>query len=106
VAYYLAADVMIVTPLRDGMNLVAKEYCACRTDHSGVLILSEFAGAARELRRALQVNPRDIDAFKAVIMQALKLPAKDARMRMAILRTQVRRHDVYEWSEKFLGALE
>lgn len=106
VAYYLAADVMVVTPLRDGMNLVAKEYCACRTDHSGVLILSEFAGAARELRRALLVNPRDIDAFKSVILQALKLPAKDARMRMAILRTQVRRHDVYHWSESFLDALE
>lgn len=105
VAYYLAADVMIVTPLRDGMNLVAKEYCACRTDHSGVLILSEFAGAARELRRALLVNPRDIEAFKGVIMQAIRMPKKDARMRMAILRTQVRRHDVHDWSSAFLDAL-
>lgn len=106
VAYYLAADVMLVTPLRDGMNLVAKEYCACRTDHSGVLILSEFAGAARELRRALLVNPRDIDALKSVILQALKMPLKEARMRMAILRTQVRRHDVHDWSKAFLDHLE
>lgn len=105
VAFYRAADVMLVTPLRDGMNLVAKEYVACRPDLGGVLVLSEFAGAARELRRALLVNPRDIDRHAAVIHEALSMPRADARQRMAILRTVVRRHDVFEWSDAFLRAL-
>lgn len=105
VAYYLAADVMLVTPLRDGMNLVAKEYVASRYDHEGVLVLSEFAGAARELRRALLVNPRDIDALKNTIVQALKMPEKDRRMRMSILRAQVKRHDVFDWANDFLNEL-
>ncbi|HYF16171.1 MAG TPA: trehalose-6-phosphate synthase [Phycisphaerales bacterium] len=106
VAYYLAADVMLVTPLRDGMNLVAKEYCACRTDHTGVLVLSEFAGAARELRRALLVNPRDIDAFMAAITQALRMREREEKMRMSILRAQVRRHDVFEWANQFVETLQ
>ncbi|MBL8877903.1 MAG: trehalose-6-phosphate synthase [Phycisphaerales bacterium] len=105
-AYYRAADVMLVTPLRDGMNLVAKEYVATRTDYSGVLVLSEFAGAARELRRALLVNPHDIQGVAATILQALRLPRDEARKRMMILRMIVRRHDVYDWAEKFLEALE
>jgi trehalose 6-phosphate synthase len=104
-AYYLAASVMAVTPLRDGMNLVAKEYVASRVDHTGVLVLSEFAGAARELRRALLVNPRDTDAFRGVLLQALRMPPSEAKMRMAVLRMQVRRHDVYHWAERFLEAL-
>jgi trehalose 6-phosphate synthase len=104
-AYYLAADVMLVTPLRDGMNLVAKEYVACREDLGGVLVLSEFAGAAWELRRAMLVNPRDIDGLKNVIMQALRMPEKDRRMRMSILRAQVHRHDVHEWASMCLGDL-
>jgi len=106
VAHYLVADAMLVTPLRDGMNLVAKEYVCSRADLGGVLVLSEFAGAARELRRALLVNPRDVDALKNVIVQAIKMPAADRRMRMAILRTQVKRHDVFEWAEAFLGELK
>jgi trehalose 6-phosphate synthase len=105
-AYYLAADVMLVTPLRDGMNLVAKEYVATRADLGGVLVLSEFAGAAWELRRALLVNPRDIDALRVVMLQAIKIPERDRRMRMAILRMQVRRHDVHGWATDFLTALE
>lgn len=105
VAYYLAADVMLVTPLRDGMNLVAKEYVACREDLGGVLVLSEFAGASRELRRALLVNPRDVDALKNVIIEALHMREKDRRMRMAVLRSQVRRHDVFQWAQTFLEAL-
>ena len=105
VAYYLAADVMLVTPLRDGMNLVAKEYVACRHDLSGVLVLSEFAGAARELRRAVLVNPRDIDAMKNAIMTALRMDEKDRRMRMSILRMQVKRHDVFHWASEFLDTL-
>lgn len=105
-AYYLAADVMLVTPLRDGMNLVAKEYVASRVDLNGVLVLSEFTGAARELRRALLVNPRDIDGLCDSIVKALRISVQDRRMRMSILRTVVRRHDVFEWSNDFLRELE
>jgi trehalose 6-phosphate synthase len=105
VAYYRAADVMLVTPLRDGMNLVAKEYVATRHDGSGALVLSEFAGAARELRRSLLVNPRDVDAVAATLEAALKLPKDEAKHRMNILRTVVRRHDVFEWASKFVEAL-
>lgn len=105
-AYYAAADVMIVTPLRDGMNLVAKEYAACRSDSSGVLILSEFAGAARELRRAILVNPRDVEGVADAMYSAITMPRADARLRMSILRTQVRRHTVYDWAGMFLEALE
>ena len=106
VAYYLAADVMLVTPLRDGMNLVAKEYVMCRENGTGVLVLSEFAGAARELRRALLVNPRDLETLKKTIEQAVRMPESDQRMRMAMLRSNVRRHDVHDWSRTFLEALE
>lgn len=106
VAYYRAADVMLVTPLRDGMNLVAKEYVACRHDLGGMLVLSEFAGAAWELRRALLVNPRDIDGVKSTIVQALRMRERDRRLRMAILRTQVKRHDVHDWAQSFLEALQ
>src|SRR5690606_26253205 len=77
-AFYRAADVMLVTPLRDGMNLVAKEYIAARTDNSGVLVLSEFAGAAKELRRAILVNPYDVDGTGAAIVSALKMPPAEA----------------------------
>jgi trehalose 6-phosphate synthase len=105
VAYYRAADIMLVTPLRDGMNLVCKEYVATRTDNSGVLVLSEFAGAARELRRAILVNPRDIDGMSAALAAALKLPREEARHRMAVLRTVVRRHDVFHWANEFVEAL-
>lgn len=106
VAYYRAADVMLVTPLRDGMNLVAKEFVASRPDLGGVLVLSEFAGAARELRRSLLVNPRDIDGLAATIGEALTLKRPDARQRMAILRMVVRRHDVHTWAKDFLEVLE
>ncbi len=105
VAFYRAADVMLVTPLRDGMNLVAKEYVACRPDLSGTLVLSEFAGAAREMRRALLVNPRDIDGMARTLLEALTMKKADARQRMAILRMGVRRHDVFHWAENFLNAL-
>lgn len=105
VAYYVAADVMLVTPLRDGMNLVAKEYVACRTGNTGALVLSEFAGAARELRRALLVNPRDLETLKKTIVQAIRMPADEQRMRMAMLRSNVRRHDVHDWSRDFLEAM-
>lgn len=104
-AYYLAAEVMLVTPLRDGMNLVAKEYVASRIENSGALVLSEFAGAARELRRALLVNPRDLETLKKTILHAVAMNKEEQRMRMAMLRSNVRRHDVHDWSREFLEAL-
>jgi len=105
VAFYRAADVMVVTPLRDGMNLVCKEYVATRSDLSGVLILSEAAGASREMRRAILVNPRDEEGMADAMHEALTMPRADARHRMAILRMQVKRHDVHVWADEFLEAL-
>lgn len=105
IALYLAADVMLVTPLRDGMNLVAKEYVACRTEATGVLILSEFAGAARELRSAVLVNPHDLDGLKNAIRSALDSDPDEAQARMRRLRRVVRRRDVYTWARSFLSAL-
>lgn len=106
VAYYAAADVMLVTPFRDGMNLVAKEFVACRSDNSGVLVLSQFAGAALELSRALIVNPRDLDQFVDAIDEALTMKKQEAQMRMAMLRSRVKRHDVFFWCEEFMEALK
>jgi trehalose 6-phosphate synthase len=105
VALYLAADVMLVTPLRDGMNLVAKEYVACRVDASGALVLSEFAGAAQELRSAILVNPHDLDGLKEAITHAVTLDATEATARMRRLRRVVRRNDVHAWARGFLAAL-
>jgi trehalose 6-phosphate synthase len=104
-AFYLAADVMLVTPLRDGMNLVAKEYVACRHDDGGVLVLSEFTGAARELTQALLVNPHDTDGVKNAVARALEMPPAQARRRMKALRRQVLTHDVDRWAHSFLDAL-
>ncbi|MDZ4754427.1 MAG: trehalose-6-phosphate synthase [Phycisphaerae bacterium] len=104
-AYYRVADVMVVTPLRDGMNLVAKEFVACRTETDGVLVLSEFAGAARELRQAVIVNPRDTDGLIASLLTALRMPKSSQRLRMAALRSVVRRHDVHAWAQSFLEAV-
>ena len=105
-AFYVAADVMTVTPLRDGMNLVAKEYVACRVDGGGVLLLSEFTGAARELRAALQVNPYDTDGVKDGLRAALTMSSIAARRQMRSLRRQVLTHDVDRWAADFLSALE
>jgi trehalose 6-phosphate synthase len=103
---YLAADVMLVTPLRDGMNLVAKEYVATRPDDRGALVLSEFTGAAEELTDAWMVNPYDLDGVAAAVAEAARTHGSpDARARMAALRTQVREHDVARWAETFLAAL-
>src|SRR3989304_1761906 len=82
VAYYVAADVMCVTPLRDGMNLVAKEYVVSRPQDDGVLVLSEFAGVANELDRAVLVNPYDIDGIVTALQTALERPRADRRRRM------------------------
>ena len=105
VAFFLAADVMLVTPLRDGMNLVAKEYVACRSDGGGVLVLSEFAGAAIELKDAILVNPHDTDGVKDALHTALQMPEAEGRRRMKALRRQVMAHDVDRWARSFLDAL-
>jgi trehalose 6-phosphate synthase len=104
-AFFAAADVMLVTPLRDGMNLVAKEYVACRPDLGGVLVLSEFTGAAAELKEALLVNPHDIDGLKAAVVAAFEMPREESSKRMRTLRRQVLTHDVDRWARTFLDAL-
>lgn len=106
VALFLAADVMLVTALRDGMNLVAKEYVASRVDNRGVLVLSEFAGAADELGSAIRINPHDIDGLKDAIMRAIEMPPAEQGRRMRALRRRVREHDVEDWSREFLDALD
>jgi len=106
VALYLAADVMLVTALRDGMNLVAKEYCAARFDEDGVLILSEFTGAWDELKRSLRINPHDIEGLKDAIMQAVTMPKRERTSRMRTLRKRVIEHDVARWSSEFLDVLK
>jgi trehalose 6-phosphate synthase/phosphatase len=105
VAMFRAADVMVVTPLRDGMNLVAKEYCASRIDDRGVLVLSELAGAAAELREALLVNPYDIDATAAAIRRGLEMSQVEQRVRMTALRGTIAGSDVHAWAERFLAEL-
>ena len=104
-ALYIAADVMLVTALRDGMNLVAKEYVAARFDDDGVLVLSEFTGASDELRTALLINPHDIDGLKDAIVRAVEMPRPERRKRMRTLRKRVRENDVTHWSETFLRTL-
>ena len=105
VAFFVAADVMLVTPLRDGMNLVAKEYVACRHDNGGALVLSEFAGAALELKDALLVNPHDTDGVKDALYAALTIDRDEGRRRMRAMRPQVMSHDVDRWARSFLDAL-
>jgi trehalose 6-phosphate synthase len=105
IAFFVAADVMLVTPLRDGMNLVAKEYVACRSDLGGALVLSEFTGAAAELRQAYLVNPHDLNGVKDAIVKALTQDPEEGRRRMRALRRQVLAHDVDRWARSFLDAL-
>lgn len=104
-AFFLAADVLLVTPLRDGMNLVAKEFVAARVDGGGALVLSEFAGAADELTAAHLCNPHDIDGLKRTILMAMR-GGTDVERRMDQLRRRVLRHDVHAWATRFLGMLE
>jgi len=104
-AWYRSADVALVTPLKDGMNLVAKEYCAANP--RGVLVLSEFAGAASQLQRgALLVNPHDIDGTAAAIARAVDMPESERRSRMRKMRRAVREHDIFWWLDSFLAAAD
>ena len=104
-ALFRAADIMVVTPLRDGMNLVAKEYVACRYDDDGALVLSEFAGAADELRQAFLINPYDINGIKSAILQAMAAEPKELSKRMRAMRKTLSEHDVSDWASKFLRTL-
>ena len=105
-AMYRIADTMLVTPLRDGMNLVAKEYVACHQKDTGALVLSEFAGAAMELRHAYRVNPYDLDGMKEVIMKAVSDSDAERARRMRALKRQVKGHTIERWADNFLGDLE
>jgi alpha,alpha-trehalose-phosphate synthase [UDP-forming] len=103
--YYRAADVCLVTSLHDGMNLVAKEFLAARDDDQGVLILSRFTGAARELNDALIVNPYDIEQMAESIRVALELPAEERQVRMRRMRRTVQEHNVYRWAANLIADL-
>ena len=105
VAMYRACDVALITPLRDGMNLVAKEFVASRTDQSGVLILSEMAGAAKEMGEALIINPFHEEEFASALEQALTMPLEEQVRRNQLLQTRLRRYDVIRWADDFLQTL-
>jgi trehalose 6-phosphate synthase/phosphatase len=105
VAHYRAARVALVTPLQDGMNLVAKEYCAANVEGDGVLVLSEHAGAAAQFHLdALLVNPYDVEGLAWAIYRACTMPAQERRARMRRLRSEVSRHDIHWWAHAFLKA--
>jgi trehalose 6-phosphate synthase len=104
-ALYLGADVMLVTPLQDGMNLVAKEYVASRYNERGTLVLSEFTGAADELAGAFGVNPHDIEGLQNAIVRAATVTPREARRRMRAMRRRVSEHDVARWAASFLDTL-
>jgi trehalose 6-phosphate synthase/phosphatase len=104
-AHYCGCDIAFVTPLKDGMNLVAKEYCACRIDENGVLILSHFAGAAEQLKTgALLVNPYDVEEVADTILKAFRMTEADRTARMKRMRRVVREENVFQWVDSFLAA--
>ncbi len=106
IALYQLADVALVTPLRDGMNLVAKEYVASRPDGTGVLVLSETAGAAAELGEALLVNPHDEEMMVDALQRALSLPVEEQKQRNFAMRARLRRYDTDRWADDFINQLE
>ncbi|MCO8276078.1 trehalose-6-phosphate synthase [Actinoplanes sp. TRM 88003] len=105
-ALYQTADVMVVTPLRDGMNLVAKEFVAARRDDSGALVLSEFAGAAAELEDAFLVNPHDVDGLKETLLHALAADPGDLATRMKAMRSYITANDIHAWARAYLTELD
>ena len=106
VAHYRAADVMLVTPLRDGMNLVAPEFAATRIDEDGILVVSELAGIAERSPGSISVNPYDVDGCVAAIAQALDMDPEERAGRMRQLRARVRANPVGRWAARCLGARE
>src|SRR5690606_5986818 len=103
-ALYRAADVCVVSSLHDGMNLVAKEFIASRTDLRGVLVLSRFTGAARDLREAMDVNPFAVDEFANTLKAALSMPEVEQERRMRALRLRVEEHTIYDWASQVIQA--
>ena len=104
-SYYCAAEICVVTSLKDGMNLVSKEYCASNVAEDGVLVLSEFAGSAGQLRRgALLVNPFDVEGVADALYAAFRMPRRERRRRMRIMRGVVRRSDIFWWTDTYLDA--
>ncbi len=103
--YYRASEIALLTPYKDGMNLVAKEYCACSLEENSVLILSEFAGAVAEMQRgAILVNPYDVDGVAEAIHEAIVMPPEERHRRMHLLRRAVKKHNVFWWVDSFLRA--
>jgi trehalose 6-phosphate synthase len=103
--YYRAADILLVTSLKDGMNLVAKEFCAAQVDERGVVIVSEFTGAAAELQHgAIVINPYDLAGIAEAIHRACVMPVEEKRSRMQLLRDTVRTYNVQSWADAFLSA--
>jgi trehalose 6-phosphate synthase/phosphatase len=105
VSLYAASDVALITPLRDGMNLIAKEYIASRTNKTGVLIISEMAGAAKELAEAIMINPNDIEEIADSLKQALEMPEKEQIESNRIMQDRLKRYDVVRWADDFLAEL-
>ncbi|WP_178987967.1 bifunctional alpha,alpha-trehalose-phosphate synthase (UDP-forming)/trehalose-phosphatase [Winogradskyella schleiferi] len=103
---YISSDVALITPIRDGMNLVAKEYIATRTQGNGVLILSEMAGASKEMNEALLINPNSYEDFAASLHKALTMPLKEQETRINWLQKRLKRYDVEKWATEFLKALD
>ncbi|MCI0483149.1 MAG: trehalose-6-phosphate synthase, partial [candidate division NC10 bacterium] len=103
--FYAAADVCLVTSLHDGMNLVAKEYVGAREDEQGVLILSRFTGASRELRDALIVNPYNIDQMAEAIRSAIEMPVDEQKARMQRMRDTLKTHNIYRWAANLITEL-
>ncbi|WP_296315088.1 bifunctional alpha,alpha-trehalose-phosphate synthase (UDP-forming)/trehalose-phosphatase [Winogradskyella sp. UBA3174] len=103
---YTSSDIALITPVRDGMNLVAKEYVATRTKQDGVLILSEMAGAAKEMNEALLINPNSFDDFASAIYKALTMPLEEQQNRMKILQKRLKRYDVEKWAKEFFSSLD
>ncbi len=105
-AFYKIADICLISPLHDGMNLVAKEYIAARNDLSGVVVLSQFTGAARELKSVIQVNPYDPDSFADKIKKAIEMGAEEKQKKMERLRKVVLENNIYKWAIKFISELQ
>ncbi|MBA7502927.1 Trehalose-6-phosphate synthase [subsurface metagenome] len=101
-ALYRTADACIVSPIQDGMNLVAKEFISANVDCTGVLVLSKFAGATEELEDAVIVNPYDVEGFADAIKDTLSMPPKEKRRRMKSLRENVKRNNVFKWLSDFI----
>lgn len=107
-AYYRAADIFVITALKDGMNLVSKEYVVTQaaSGGAGVLVLSEFTGAALELTRSLSCNPFDVEGLSHVLENALEIPSRDRRRAIRSMAAYVERHDVFRWVDTELTAIE